>query len=68
VGAKGMVTVTIKNGAGKNARISVAGSATVSRKLSSNSSVVKLRSSAGSKVVTVTIDGVATKLVVQVPK
>ena len=68
VGAKGMVTVTIKNGAGKNARISVAGSATVSRKLSSNSSVVKLRASAGSKVVTVTIDGVATKLVVQVPK
>jgi hypothetical protein len=68
VGAKGMVTVTIKNGVGKNARISVAGSATVSRKLSSNSSVVKLRSSAGSKVVTVTIDGVATKLVVQVPK
>lgn len=68
VGAKGMVTVTIKNGVGKNARISVAGSATVSRKLSSNSSVVKLRASAGSKVVTVTIDGVATKLVVQVPK
>ena len=68
VGAKGMVTVTIQNGAGKNARISVAGSASVSRKLSSNSSVVKLRSSAGSKVVTVTIDGVATKLVVQVPK
>jgi hypothetical protein len=30
--------------------------------------VVKLRASAGSKVVTVTIDGVATKLVVQVPK
>jgi hypothetical protein len=27
-----------------------------------------LRASAGSKVVTVTIDGVATKLVVQVPK
>ena len=68
VGAKGMVTVTIQNGAGKNARISVAGSASVSRKLSSNSSVVKLRASAGSKVVTVTIDGVATKLVVQVPK
>lgn len=68
VGAKGMVTVTIKNGVGKNARISVAGSATVSRKLSSNSSVVKLRASAGSKVVTVTIDGVATRLVVQVPK
>ena len=68
VGAKGMVTVTIQNGAGKNARISVAGSASVSRKLSSNSSIVKLRASAGSKVVTVTIDGVATKLVVQVPK
>lgn len=66
--SKGMVMVTITNGAGKSARISIAGSASVSRKLSSNSAVVSLRTTAGSKVVTVTIDGVATKLAVQVPK
>jgi hypothetical protein len=67
-GGKGTVTVSIANGAGKTARISVAGSATVSRKLSSNSAVVKVKASAGTKVVTVTIDGVATKVVVQVAK
>lgn len=67
-GGKGVVTVSIANGAGKTARISVAGSATVSRKLSSNSAVVRLKASAGTKVVTVTIDGVATKVSVQVTK
>ena len=67
-GGKGSVTVSIANGAGKTARISVAGSATVSRKLSSNSVVVKVKASAGTKVVTVTIDGVATKVVVQVAR
>gem|GEM_PF-6445285 len=67
-GGKGVVTVSIANGAGKTARISVAGSATVSRKLSSNSAVVNVKASAGSKVVTVVIDGVATKVSVQVTK
>jgi len=67
-GGKGVVTVSIANGAGKTARISVAGSATVSRKLSSNSAVVKVKASAGTKVVTVVIDGVATKVSVQVTK
>jgi hypothetical protein len=67
-GGKGVVTVSIANGAGKTARISVAGSATVSRKLSSNSAVVRVKASAGTKVVTVTIDGVATKVSVQVTK
>ena len=66
--SKGLVMVTITNGSGKSARISISGSASVSRKLSSNSAVVSLRTTAGSKVVTVTIDGVATKLAVQVPK
>ena len=67
-GGKGVVTVSIANGAGKTARISVAGSATISRKLSSNSAVVKVKASAGTKVVTVVIDGVATKVSVQVTK
>ena len=66
--SKGLVTVTITNGAGKSARISIAGSTSVSRKLASNSAVVSLRTTAGTKVVTVTIDGVATKLAVQVPR
>jgi hypothetical protein len=67
-GGKGVVTVSIANGAGKTALIRVAGSATVSRKLSSNSAVVKVKASAGTKVVTVVIDGVATKVSVQVTK
>jgi hypothetical protein len=67
-GGKGVVIVSIANGAGKTARISVAGSATVSRKLSSNSAVVRVKAGAGTKVVTVTIDGVATKVSVQVTK
>jgi hypothetical protein len=67
-GGKGVVIVSIANGAGKTARISVAGSATVSRKLSSNSAVVRVKAGAGTKVVTVTIDGVATKVSVQVTR
>jgi hypothetical protein len=67
-GGKGVVTVSIANGAGKTALIRVAGSATVSRKLSSNSAVVKVKASAGTKVVTVVIVGVATMVSVQVNK
>lgn len=66
--AKGYVMVKIVNGAGKRARIAVAGSTTTSRKLSSNSAVIKLKATAGTKFVNVTIDGVTTRISVTVPK